>query len=312
MSRSTEQLRQLWNPPVPENQMRRRWIAHGLRLWVHPLTIEAWGALDCVMLAHDYRVMGNSKEQWNTGGYNNRPITGGTKPSLHAAGIAADYNASRNPYRADNRLVTDMPRKMVDDILRIRTRGGAGVFRWGGDFTTVKDAMHYEVVASPDELRQRIDWSTVRLPLCDPRRPETWPILQAGDRGPTVLTMQMLLVTAGHLTQSQLDTGPGVFGAQTESAVTAYQRSRGLEVTGVIELGTRTALLTRQPDGPSKPAPQPSPPPQPADPPADLATVIGQAADRIAHSVSALPEAHRHRGSLEAIELLTRKLKTGA
>lgn len=107
---------------------------------------------------------------------NCRKITGGTGYSLHAydpgesftfwsgvrinSAIATDVNSLANPYGP--RLVTDMPREMINDILAIRTIDGLQVFKWGGYYSKNKDAMHFEIQVSPEELARGIDWSTVR------------------------------------------------------------------------------------------------------------------------------------------------------
>jgi len=64
-----------------------------------------------------------------------RTIAGKTRASRHAFGAAIDVNARHNPYRADNRLVTDMPRWWVAAFER------AG-FCWGGAWFGAKDPMH--------------------------------------------------------------------------------------------------------------------------------------------------------------------------
>lgn len=135
------------------------------------LYLAAYHALDTVMHRHGYRPRAGV-----TGAYNCRKITGGTGYSLHAYGVgdiftfwtgvrcatslAVDINWDTNPYGP--RLVTDMPRAMIDDILAIRTNSGAQVFRWGGYYRGNKDAMHFEIVCSPTDLATGIDPKTVR------------------------------------------------------------------------------------------------------------------------------------------------------
>jgi hypothetical protein len=115
---------------------------------------EAFDALHCVFTAWGYVL--RSPGCW---GYLCRKITGGSGYSLHAYAITLDVNAPANPYGP--RLVTDMPRAMVEAGLAIRTKGGHEVFGWGGNYRNNKDAMHWEVVVSPAELALGIDWSTV-------------------------------------------------------------------------------------------------------------------------------------------------------
>lgn len=65
-----------------------------------------------------------------------RTVGGASRFSEHAIGTAIDINAPTNPYRADNKLITDMPswfrQAWVD----------AG-WCWGGLWQGLKDTMHY-------------------------------------------------------------------------------------------------------------------------------------------------------------------------
>lgn len=86
-----------------------------------------------------------------------------------------------------------------------------------------------------------------RQPVSPPERPRAeaasprHPTLRLDDRGPAVERLQQLLVTAG------FDLSPygadGHFGAVTDRAVRRFQRSRGLEVDGLVGRKTWTALL---------------------------------------------------------------------
>lgn len=150
MARSTQELRDLWTPAC---------AAKG------DVLFPAYDALDTILERHRYRPRSGV-----TGAYNCRKITGGTGWSLHAYGpgerytlwtgvpvamaVAVDINWDKNPYGP--RLVTDMPREMVTEILAIKTIDGLPVWRWGGYYANNKDAMHYEVVVSPTELARGI------------------------------------------------------------------------------------------------------------------------------------------------------------
>lgn len=235
--RSTSDLRKIWGPAC-ERKLTVVTLHSGARISVAADAAEAFRALDEVMHAFAY-----APRSGDTGAFNCRPITGGTAFSLHAYGIAADINWNSNPYRKDNRLVTDMPKAMVDGIKAIRTEEGAQVFRWGGDYNTVKDAMHFEIVASRTEVAAGIDWATVRQEPPDPKDPRTWPVVQLGDRGLAVAELQRRLVAAGFAADIDARLGP-----DSEEVLEAYQRSRGLDVDGVCGLQTWTALLTDQPE----------------------------------------------------------------
>jgi hypothetical protein len=131
---------------------------------------EAWDAVSAVMLHYGYHL-----RQGDTGSRSCRAITGGKLKSLHAAflkvrillwnlairiagGVACDFNWETNPYGP--RLVTDMPRAMIDAICAIRTNSGAQAFRWGGYYTGNKDAMHIELVCHKADLATGIDPNT--------------------------------------------------------------------------------------------------------------------------------------------------------
>lgn len=144
MTRSTSELRTLWAPPCESAKTTVSLYGEG-RVTVDNRTLEAVGALNAVLARWNYWT-----RREDTGAYNCRMITGGTNYSLHAYGIALDINWQTNPYGPV--LITDMPPGMVAEIKAIRTNNGLPVWRWGGNYSGNKDAMHYEVIASPAEL----------------------------------------------------------------------------------------------------------------------------------------------------------------
>jgi hypothetical protein len=237
---TTPQLRAAWAPACDDAQLATTELVQGVRVRCHRRVVTAVHALGRVLEAHGYHV-----RTTDTGSYNCRPITGGRGHSLHAFGIALDINWNSNPYRADNVLVTDMPQVMVRNILRIRTNTGARVWGWGGDYRTVKDAMHYEIVCAPAELDVGIDWVTVNQPALREQTPHRWPLVRRGDRGPAVEKLHDLLGIA-----SPGERGYGTFGPRTDAAVRAYQAAHGLDVDGRVGRQTWTALLTAQPPVP--------------------------------------------------------------
>jgi hypothetical protein len=144
MSRTTSELRTLWHPPCESAKTTMDLYGEG-RVTVDNRIMQAVTALDACLERHSYET-----RREDTGAYNCRLITGGTNYSLHAYGIALDLNWQTNPYGPT--LITDMPPAMVADIKAIRTNAGLPVWRWGGDYSGNKDAMHYEIIASPAEL----------------------------------------------------------------------------------------------------------------------------------------------------------------
>lgn len=225
------------------------------RFQAHPAIAQAVERMGAVFVAYGYTVR-------RAGCYNCRQITGGTVMSSHAWGISIDVNDDTNPYRTD-RLVTDMldgGHGMIDAITAIRTRvSGAQVWRWGGDWDgrpdtpqSNYDAMHFEVVCTPQELAEGIDASVI--PVIVPRPSvgaKRFPTLRRGSTGVPVEFLQDLLG------MERLGAGAGQFGPRTEEAVKRYQRSRKLVDDGVVGLATWTAILTAQPQATDEtPAPQ--------------------------------------------------------
>lgn len=238
--RTTAEIRRLWDPPC-EFEKRNLTLHSGATLnGLNVAVVEAFQALDGVMRTFAYVPRANSPSAWETGAYNCRRITGGTGFSLHAYGIAADINARTNPY--GRALITDMPSAMVSAIRAIKTDDGVQVFRWGGDYSTNRDAMHYEIVASPKELSAGLDWSTVVAEPPDDNDPRTRPTTVKGDRGPSVKRLNELLSGNGFDAPSS-----SVFGDKTLAAVRSYQKSRKLTVDGIVGLQTWTALLKEMP-----------------------------------------------------------------
>ncbi len=91
--------------------------------------------------------------------------------------------------------------------------------------------------------------------------------LGRGMKGGDVRKLQSALVRLGHLTQAQMNTGPGIFGALTQGAVKAFQQAHQVPATGFFGALTRAAMTKALgPDGgptPAAPAPAPSPAPSP-------------------------------------------------
>lgn len=235
---------------------QRRLYAPACKDAVRQGALEAFTGLD-----HCLKIFSYVPRRGVTGCRSCRRITGGSGYSLHAyfingvivfwnglqigMGVAIDINWDRNPY--GKRLVTDMPRDMVEAILAIRTNNGEEVWGWGGNYRSVKDAMHYEIACSPADLATGINFNTVRgwdgkvpeIPLVQPVRP----VLRKGSRGRDVEFAQDRLIAHGH-DLSQEGGVDGVFGAGLQREVKAFQAHRKARADGVI--GPETwALLER-------------------------------------------------------------------
>ncbi|QRO01223.1 peptidoglycan-binding protein [Archangium violaceum] len=67
-------------------------------------------------------------------------------------------------------------------------------------------------------------------------------VLMKGATGDAVKALQKDLVRLGYMTQTQMDTGPGIFGSQTDAAVRKFQSANGLDADGIVGQYTRAAL----------------------------------------------------------------------
>lgn len=94
------------------------------------------------MRGYHFGIPGNAS--YGCWGYYCRKIAGTEQYSYHTT-CAVDINAPKNPQ--SSRLITDMPGWMPD-------LWNAYGFRWGGDYKTRPDAMHYEFLGSISEIIQ--------------------------------------------------------------------------------------------------------------------------------------------------------------
>lgn len=82
-------------------------------------------------------LLGKVLDDW---GYAFRPIRQSTELSNHAAGCAADANATQHPLGVEGTFTKAEAAK-----IRRRLKLYRGVIRWGGDFNGRKDDMHFEI-----------------------------------------------------------------------------------------------------------------------------------------------------------------------
>lgn len=220
----------------------RRWWAHIACKATGAEFIAAYAALDACLRAFGYEVRAK-----DTGAYNCRKITGGTGLSLHSYGpgarfrfwtgvtiataLAVDVNWLTNPYGP--RLVTDMPRAMIDAILRIRTNDGQQVWRWGGDYTTNKDAMHFEIVCSPHSLATGINPTSVPgRPTIPTWSPPVFPgTITSHSPKETVAIWRVVLNACGY---RRFKVGVYPWSTTLGSATKRFQRNHGLTVDGIV------------------------------------------------------------------------------
>lgn len=221
-----------WGPgwPTERNRDQVRVARTGgtaVKTWVHkgiaPLVTEGLRRTEDEV-GYDVRMLG---------GYCSRSIRGSTSPSNHSWGLAVDINWDKNPM-VKGRLVTDMPAAMVAVWKSLG-------FGWGGDYTSRKDAMHFEFVGTPAQaaaLTAALGKTPVgvrELPPGPDGVPR--PVLRRGAKGPSVTLLQQSLNAHG----SNIGTD-GIFGGGTLGAVVAFQRSCQLTADGVVGAATWGAL----------------------------------------------------------------------
>ena len=74
-----------------------------------------------------------------------------------------------------------------------------------------------------------------------PAQSRLFPLLRSGCRGEAVRALQILLMGRGYSVGNA--GADGIFGNDTHSAVTKFQKAKGLDVDGIAGEQTLTALL---------------------------------------------------------------------
>lgn len=135
--------------------------------------------------------------------------------SNHASGTAIDINAPLHPNGKAGTFTT----AQVTHVHAILTALG-GVIRWGGDYHSTVDAMHFEinidaahVAAQAEKLRAAAN---------------RYPVLKFGSHGPAVLRYTVALNKHGFPTSDR-----DIFGNPTFRETKALQAKHGLQQTGV-------------------------------------------------------------------------------
>lgn len=222
---STSTLRSWWAPHCSPPMVAVPLNGDGL-VSVRPSITGAVQALDRCLVAARYRT-----RRADTGAYNCRRITNGSNYSLHAYGIALDINWQTNPY--GTALRTDMPTAMLNAVKGIRTRNGKQVWRWGGDYSGNKDAMHFEITCAPADIASGLNNATTpgapgiaerpvrpAVPIDGVRRGSRD---KPGDRAGPVHWLQDMLNMVRHKQKKPLLAADGIYGPGTVAAVRDFQ-----------------------------------------------------------------------------------------
>lgn len=234
---STSQARAAWYPPCHPVAPFAFW--NGTRVSGDARVHPALAAMNTIMARHGY-----GPRQADTGMQVCRQITGGTGYSLHAYGIAIDVNWQSNPYfsyPASRAGHCDMPEAMVAEITALRTVNDAPVWGWGGNYRSIRDFMHYEIVCTPADLATGIA-GVGPGPLTDTEK--LYWLLWADDQAKDKPVLGRGMVRHPHrnaVRQLQAGLGiarTGVYGPRTRSAVRQLQAFVRIPVTGVVDRET--------------------------------------------------------------------------
>jgi D-alanyl-D-alanine carboxypeptidase len=149
-----------------------------------------------------------------------KSIEGSSTISNHASGTAADFNAPQNPM-GQGTTKRSMTAAQINTCHRIEDESD-DVLRWGGDYVSRQDPMHWEIVGSRAAVRQFA--AKIRKDAEPPRKVETVkiavtvPILKQGDddarlEGYNRITRMQRIIGADD---------DGVWGPATTKAIAAW------------------------------------------------------------------------------------------
>lgn len=134
----------------------RNWLIPHTEARVLPLNPDHAGFV-LIWVAHWFhsKIEPLDEGQLDDWGWASRPIGGSTVISNHASGTAEDLNATRHP-RDVPTAKTFTPRQ-IRQIHRMLRRL-FGVVRWGGDYVSRPDGMHFEINDDHDRVRIAAYW----------------------------------------------------------------------------------------------------------------------------------------------------------
>ena len=203
------------------------------RAQINKEVLPAFTLLNMCLVEDDYIT-----QRKTTGGFNYRKIANSDRYSCHAYGLAVDINWQLNPVTRDGSIKTNFSESTINKILNIKTQEGLPIFRWGGNYNSYKDPMHFEVYVTPEELnkgilRENFDQREyIKLGLS--AKP-----LRKGAKGNGVKFIQELL---NEVNNSKL-VADGDFGSLTQAEVLMFQKKAGLIEDGIVGANTYAKLM---------------------------------------------------------------------
>lgn len=132
--------RAIWGNPDASNYVKTYIVK--VDFMGHKVLWHKWAVVPLQNALNEIKASGINYNWKVVQTYNNRNMRGSNRKSMHAWPLAFDVNPATNPYRTDNKLITDIP----NGIIKIFKKHG---FSWGGEWRTLKDSMHFEYVGAP-------------------------------------------------------------------------------------------------------------------------------------------------------------------
>jgi hypothetical protein len=186
-----------------------------------------------------------------TGSYNCRKIGGSDTWSLHAYGVAIDWDYGVNPYLRGTKIEPgfkndyrfELTEWQVNAVEAIKNDDGASIWRWLG--WTIGDTMHFQVDVPPDKCQPA---STVTPPVTPPTEDYMYIPVEYTDgfnsnpaKRAAVAGFQGALKIKGFADSNSqsVDGVDGKYGNGTIAACKAFQKSVGFKVTGIGDIKTR-------------------------------------------------------------------------
>lgn len=180
----------------------------------------------------------NPKSCW---GHAHRKVRGGTAWSYHAPGIAIDLNASAHPM-GKRGTFSAAKQAAVRALLARYSHHGVGLFRWGADYHSRADDMHFEIIVPRGVALDAV--AHLQLPPTA-KAPATPPATNGHAPGTRDLSLVDPRQSGDDVRYVQRFVGErrcgradGFFGPNTRDGIRWYQRMRGISVTGVCDRST--------------------------------------------------------------------------
>ncbi len=178
----------------------------------------------------------NPKSCW---GHAPRKVRGGTAWSYHAPGIAIDLNADAHPM---GKRATFSPSRQaaVRALLARYTYHGVRLVRWGADYQTRADEMHFEIIVPHDVALDAVGTLQQQAEHLDiARQGDLSPGYAPGSRDLSLASPRQsgddVRYVQRWIGERRCGKPDGVYGPNTREGLVWYQKMRGITVSGVCD-----------------------------------------------------------------------------